>query len=101
MTLTPDGYIPRMIDPLIEEKLRISGAVCIEGPKHCGKTWASLNHANSAMMIGDSLTADIVGAASVGMRSCWIKKCAPDKIPDYVDLHIDDIRLLPDLLKTL
>ena len=54
MTLTPDGYIPRLIDPLIEEKLRISGAVCIEGPKHCGKTWASLNHANSAMMIGDS-----------------------------------------------
>ena len=54
MTLTPDGYIPRLIDPLIEERLRIAGAVCIEGPKHCGKTWASLNHANSAMMIGDS-----------------------------------------------
>ena len=44
---------------------------------------------------------DAIYAASVGMRSCWIKKCAPDKIPDYVDLHIDDIRLLPDLLKTL
>lgn len=53
MTLTPDGYLPRLIDPLIEQRLRISGAVCIEGPKHCGKTWASLNHANSAMMIGD------------------------------------------------
>ena len=62
---------------------------------------AQVEDARRTMMIGDSLTADIVGAASVGMRSCWIKKCAPDKIPDYVDLHIDDIRLLPDLLKTL
>lgn len=62
---------------------------------------AQVDDARRAMMIGDSLTADIVGAASVGMRSCWIKKCSPDKIPDYVDLHIDDIRLLPDLLKTL
>ena len=54
MTLTPVGYTPRLIDPLIEERLRIAGAVCIEGPKHCGKTWTSLNHANSAMMIGDA-----------------------------------------------
>ena len=53
MTLTPNGYIPRLLDPIIEQRLRISGAVCIEGPKHCGKTWASLSHANSAMMIGD------------------------------------------------
>lgn len=53
MTLTPVEYAPRLVDPQIEERLRIAGAVCIEGPKHCGKTWASLNHANSAMMIGD------------------------------------------------
>lgn len=53
MTLTPDGYLPRLIDPLVEQRLRISGAVCIEGPKNCGKTWVSLNHANSAIMIGD------------------------------------------------
>lgn len=27
------------------------GAVCVEGPKWCGKTWTSLNHANSVCYI--------------------------------------------------
>ncbi len=29
------------------------GAVCVEGPKWCGKTWVSLNQCNSATLIGD------------------------------------------------
>ncbi len=53
MTLTPDGYRPRFLDATIAKRLKISGAVCIEGPKHCGKTWTALNHANSAMMLDD------------------------------------------------
>ncbi len=53
MTLTPDGYRPRLLDATIAKRLEISGAVCIEGPKHCGKTWTALNHANSAMMLDD------------------------------------------------
>lgn len=53
MTLTPVGYRPRFLDATIAKRLEISGAVCIEGPKHCGKTWTALNHANSAMMLDD------------------------------------------------
>ena len=38
---------------MIEEYLQISGAVCVEGPKWCGKTWTSSYHANSEFLVGD------------------------------------------------
>ena len=41
MTLTGEGYLPRLIDDTIERHLNLFGAVAIEGPKWCGKTWAS------------------------------------------------------------
>lgn len=55
MTLKRQSYRARIIDGLIQAKLQTFGAVCIEGPKWCGKTWTALNHAMSAMMIGDPL----------------------------------------------
>lgn len=53
MSLTKEGYRPRLIDERIARYLRIFGAVSIEGPKWCGKTWTSLNHANSAVYVTD------------------------------------------------
>jgi len=53
MSLQKQGYIRRIIDTKIEEYLRLFGAISIEGPKWCGKTWTALNHANSAMYIMD------------------------------------------------
>lgn len=47
MSLTKDGYKHRLIDEKVARYLKIFGAICIEGPKWCGKTWTSLNHANS------------------------------------------------------
>lgn len=46
-------YKPRLIDHAVEEYLETFGAVCIEGPKWCGKTWTSSYHSNSEIMIGD------------------------------------------------
>lgn len=46
------AYKPRIIDKQIEEYLGIFGAICIEGPKWCGKTWSSSYHSNSEIMIG-------------------------------------------------
>lgn len=46
-------YKPRIIDKQIEEYLTTFGAVCIEGPKWCGKTWSSSYHCKSEIMIGD------------------------------------------------
>ena len=47
------NYMPRMIDQKIEEYLSAFGAVCIEGPKWCGKTWTSSYHSKSEIYIGD------------------------------------------------
>lgn len=50
---TPDGYNNRIIDNKIEELLKVYGAVCIEGPKWCGKTWTSRSHSVSAVFMRD------------------------------------------------
>ena len=46
-------YKPRIIDKKVEEYLKAFGAVCIEGPKWCGKTWTSSYHCRSEIYIGD------------------------------------------------
>jgi len=51
MSLTKEGYKPRLIDSRIARYLKIFGAVLVEGPKWCGKTWTSLNHANSVSLV--------------------------------------------------
>ena len=47
MTLTRENYRMRLIDKKIERYIKVFGALCIEGPKWCGKTWTSLNHSES------------------------------------------------------
>ncbi len=46
-------YKPRLIDKTIDEYLKSCGAICIEGPKWCGKTWTSAFHSNSEFLVGD------------------------------------------------
>ena len=46
-------YKPRVIDAAVKKYLSTFGAVCIEGPKWCGKTWTSSFHSNSEFLIGD------------------------------------------------
>ncbi len=48
-----EKYMPRIIDDKLKEFLHIFGAVCVEGPKWCGKTWTSAHHSNSTIFIGD------------------------------------------------
>ena len=56
MSLRKKEYIDRLVDKKIEDYLSIFGAVSIEGPKWCGKTWTSLNHANSVVYLDDEET---------------------------------------------
>ena len=53
MSLRKKDYIDRLVDKKIDDYLSIFGAISIEGPKWCGKTWASLNHANSAVLLDE------------------------------------------------
>ena len=48
-----DDYIPRIADEVVSSYLRSFGAVCVEGPKWCGKTWTAKRQAASAFMVGD------------------------------------------------
>ncbi len=47
------NYKPRIIEQKLSEYLDVFGAVCIEGPKWCGKTWTSSKHSESEIFIGD------------------------------------------------
>lgn len=47
-----ERYKPRIIDKQVEKYLAAFGAVCVEGPKWCGKTWTSSYHCNSEIYIG-------------------------------------------------
>lgn len=48
-----NSYKPRIIDEKINTYLKTFGAVCVEGPKWCGKTWTSSYHSNSEIYIAD------------------------------------------------
>lgn len=47
-----EKYRPRLIDNIVEKYLTAFGAICIEGPKWCGKTWTSRHHSKSEILIG-------------------------------------------------
>ena len=51
--MNKEQYIPRIIDAAVERYLATMGAVCIEGPKWCGKTWTSSYHSNSEFLVGN------------------------------------------------
>jgi predicted AAA+ superfamily ATPase len=53
MPLSGVDYRPRLIDGKIKNFLRTFGAVCVEGPKWCGKTWTSSQHAQSSFFLGN------------------------------------------------
>lgn len=53
MGLGNKSYRERIVDRKIAELMKSFGAVCVEGPKWCGKTWTSLNQAESVAYISD------------------------------------------------
>lgn len=48
-----EDYRQRLIDNIIDSYLEAFGAVCVEGPKWCGKTWTSSYHCKSEIMLGN------------------------------------------------
>lgn len=57
---------------------------------------------DSAVLVGDSLTSDILGGINAGIKTCWFnphgKQPRPDIIPDY---EIKSLSELPKLLEKL
>lgn len=61
-TLTPEGYIPRLIDTRLSEALSTFGAVEVAGPMWSGKTWTSLAHGRSVSRLGRDAVRRVVDA---------------------------------------
>ena len=45
------NYRPRLVDDYIDTLLDVFGAVQIDGPKYCGKTWTAKAHSNSEIRL--------------------------------------------------
>lgn len=45
------AYLPRVLDSVLQERLRSSGAVLVEGPKACGKTFTAEQVAASSVYL--------------------------------------------------
>ena len=56
-------YEPRLIDALIERKLKASGAVVLRGPRAVGKTTTALHHAASSVRLDQRK--DLIDAAEL------------------------------------
>ena len=56
MNFNNDEYLPRLIDKNLDDYLKVFGALSVEGPKWCGKTWTSSKHAKSAAYLDDDET---------------------------------------------
>ena len=54
------------------------------------------------MIVGDSLSSDILGGKTAGIVTCWVnpghKKCSPEECPDY---EIESLSQLEGLLETI
>lgn len=44
-------YIDRLVDFQVKQFLNIFGAVVIEGPKYCGKTWLGRHNCKSEVLL--------------------------------------------------
>ena len=58
----PNGYLPRVVDGVVDRYLRLFGAILIEGTKWCGKTWTSREHAQSIVYVDREQNAEIARA---------------------------------------
>lgn len=55
-----------------------------------------------AMIVGDSLTSDILGGNNAGIKTCWVNPAhAPEKPGIHVDYQIEALADLPALLEAL
>ncbi|OZG61955.1 AAA superfamily ATPase [Bifidobacterium lemurum] len=51
--MSDNGYIPRIVDAVIDDYLAVFPAVSIEGPKWCGKTTTATQHSKSKYSLAD------------------------------------------------
>lgn len=76
--LTPEGYVPRVVDAEMRAALATMPAVVVEGPRACGKTWTGRRFASSVVYLDDRVSA----ALDAGMDPASILDGAPPRLLD-------------------
>ena len=71
-------YLPRIVDALLADRLRSSGAVLIEGPKLCGKTFSAQQQAASSVY----LDTDEQALAALGVDPSLVLSGDPPQLID-------------------
>ncbi len=56
MKFNESEYLPRLLDERLKDYLSVFGAISVEGPKWCGKTWTSCKQAKSFIYLDDEET---------------------------------------------
>ena len=94
MALTKENYKKRLVDDEISEILKMFGAVSIEGPKYCGKTWTAYNHANSSVLLTKSDNPNSDYQKALINRELIYKNEYPELIDEWQSIEQiwDDIR---------
>lgn len=80
-TLKSSDYRPRLIDARISEDIELFGALCIQGPKYCGKTWTGRSVSNSEICIMDP---------SGGFQNREMAELAPNLALEGASPHLID-----------
>lgn len=80
MKIDENKYRKRLIEKKLKDYLSVFGAVSIEGPKWCGKTWTSLKHSKSAVYMDDENMRDL---AQLDVKSIFNNE--NDKKPQLID----------------
>jgi predicted AAA+ superfamily ATPase len=76
-----DGYLPRVIDVQLLDKLKSSGAVLILGPKWCGKTRTAEVHSSSQLYLQDPAARDYL-LEMASLRPSYLLEGATPRLID-------------------
>lgn len=80
MMIDKNEYRERLVEKKLEDYLSVFGAVSIEGPKWCGKTWTSLRHSKSEVYMDDD---DVREMAKIDVKSIFNNDI--EKKPQLID----------------
>ena len=92
--LKPKDYRPRLLDEYIDALITVFGAVQIDGPKYCGKTWTAKAHSSSEIRLDSKENRNLANADP----SVVLKGGSPRLIDEWQEVPSirDDIRRIID-----
>lgn len=81
-------YKNRIVDEIIRKKLRVSGAVLVEGPKWCGKTTTATEIAKSELKLGDPNILANAKILMLGGVNALLDGAAPRLIDEWQNIPV-------------